>query len=132
MTLDNLCSRINTRINYVKNNTENAFITKSLGTIGIKLDMFKAKSYKEQETVNYACDRIINYDIRNMKGVQGLTNMVYKKMDEMAEFFEMMKTVYFEEDIDPTDDESDTDIEIEGVIETKAETIDIPSNRYGL
>ena len=36
-------------------------------------------------------------DIGRMKGVSGETNMVYKKMDELAEFVASIKDTYFKE-----------------------------------
>ena len=95
-SLEKLLSKINTRLTYITNNTENAFILKEVKIITTKMEYFAAKTYKEVKTVEDACNKIISYDIGNMKGVAGQTTMVYKKMDELAEFVEQLKTVYFE------------------------------------
>ncbi len=95
--MDKLLSSIATRLTYITSNTENAYIIKVCDIIDIKLDAFRNKEYTTHELVDSVCNKIINYDIHNMKGVSGQTNMVYKKMDELANFIEQIKTTYFEE-----------------------------------
>ena len=92
-----LLNSINTRIKYIINNSHTKFIHHRCDIINIKLDELKDRKFKDQETVNAICNSIINNDISMMKGVLGETNMVYKKMDELAEFVEQIKTAYFEE-----------------------------------
>lgn len=94
--MDKLMNSINTRIKYILNNSDNEFIKHRCEIINIKLDELKERKYKDNDTVYFICNNIINVDIAKMKGVSGQTNMVYKKMDELAGFIEDLKTVYFD------------------------------------
>lgn len=92
-----LLSNIETILTYIKSNTENEYIIKVCGIIDLKLDAFRNKEYTTHELVNQVCDKIINYDIRNMKGVSGQADTVYEKMNELSSLIEQIKIVYFEE-----------------------------------
>jgi hypothetical protein len=94
--MDKLMNSINTRIKYILNNSDNEFIKHRCEIINTKLDELKERKYKDKETVYFICNNIINVDIAKMKGVSEQTNMVYKKMDELAGFIEDLKTVYFD------------------------------------
>lgn len=94
--MDKLMNSINTRIKYILNNSDNEFIKHRCEIINTKLDELKERKYKDKDTVYFICNNIINADIAKMKGVSGQTNMVYKKMDELAGFIEDLKTVYFD------------------------------------
>ena len=62
------------------------------------MEDIKAKNIKTKEVLDNYCDNIINRDIDLMKRViTDETNMVYKKMDELAGFIADIKTSYFEE-----------------------------------
>ena len=104
--MESLLSKINTRMNYISSNTDNAYITKQLNTIKIKLQEIKERKYSTQEGLDYVCNRIINCDIMNMKGVNGQTNMVYKKMQELSASVEQIKTAYFVTDDDTSVEET--------------------------
>ena len=43
--MESLLSKINTRMNYISSNTDNAYITKQLNTIKIKLQEIKERKY---------------------------------------------------------------------------------------
>lgn len=94
--MDKIISSAITRLNYITNNTENAYILKQCKIISIKIDDIKAKKYIDMENLNYACDSIIN-DINNMKGVSDQTNMLYKKMNELEGYINQIREVYFTE-----------------------------------
>lgn len=94
--MEKLLSSINTRLSYIRNNSSNAYILKQCDIIDEKLESIRIKFYNTDTVVNEVCDKIINYDISNMKGVSGETNMVYKKMDELANFIADIKVAYFE------------------------------------
>lgn len=93
--MDKILASIATRIKYIRNNTTTPFILDSLKVIEIKLDEFKDKKYTSVAVVENICDHIVSYDISRMKRVMGETNMVYKKMDELAGFVQEIKTAYF-------------------------------------
>ena len=95
--MDKLLSSIATRIKYIRSNSENAFILKSCDVIEVKMQEFKDRKYASVAVVENICDHIVTYDIGRMKGVSGETNMVYKKMDELAEFVASIKDAYFKE-----------------------------------
>ena len=96
--MDKLLNSINTRLNYLTSNSTNTFILKQCGVIRTKMEDIKAKNIKTKEVLDSYCDNIINRDIDLMKRViTDETNMVYKKMDELAGFIADIKTVYFEE-----------------------------------
>lgn len=91
-----LMNSINTRIKYILNNSDNAYLENQCRIINLKLDELKERKYEDEMTVKFICNNIISGNINKMKRVSGQTNMVYKKMDELAEFIEQLKTVYFE------------------------------------
>ena len=96
--MDKLLNSINTRVNYLTSNSTNTFILKQCSVIRTKMKDIKAKNIKTKEVLDNYCDNIINRDIDLMKRViTDETNMVYKKMDELAGFIADIKTVYFEE-----------------------------------
>ena len=95
--MEKLLASIATRMKYIRSNSENAFILKSLDIIDIKLSELKERKYTSVAVVESICDHVVSYDIQRMKGVTGESNMVYKKMDELAGFIEELKTAYFEE-----------------------------------
>lgn len=94
--MDKIISSAITRLNYITNNTENAYILKQCKIISIKIDDIKAKKYIDMENLNYACNSIID-DINNMKGVSEQTNMLYKKMNELEGYINQIREVYFTE-----------------------------------
>lgn len=94
--MDKLLSSIATRIKYIRSNSDNAFINSALDIVEIKIEELKERKYSSVAVVEDICNHIISYDIRRMKGVPGETNMVYKKMDELAGFVEELKVAYFE------------------------------------
>lgn len=107
-----LLNSIDTRIKYITNNSDNTFIQKECKVINIKLDDIRNKVIKTYSLLDEVCDRIISLDIGNMKRVPGQTNMVYKKMDELAGFILQIKDKYFEdEDDSTTESTNDTDNE---------------------
>ena len=96
--MDKLLNSINTRLNYLTSNSTNTFILKQCDVIRTKMEDIKAKNIKTKEVLDKYCDNIINRDIDLMKRViTDETNMVYKKMDELAGFIADIKPVYFEE-----------------------------------
>lgn len=95
--MEKLLASINTRLKYITNNSDNSFIHKRCDIINIKLDEIRERKYETYDTVAALCDRIINFDIDLMKRTPDQTNMVYKKMDELAGFVEQIKSKYFEE-----------------------------------
>ena len=94
--MDKLLSSIATRIKYIRSNSDNAFINSALDIVEIKIEELKERKYSSVAEVEDICNHIISYDIRRMKGGPGETNMVYKKMDELAGFVEELKVAYFE------------------------------------
>ena len=108
-----LLSSIDTRIKYITNNSDNTFIQKECKVINIKLDDIRNKVIKTYSLLDEVCNRIISLDIDNMKRVPGQTNMVYKKMDELAGFILQIKDKYFETEDDSTVTESTNDTDIE-------------------
>lgn len=94
--MDKILNSINTRLTYIRSNSSNTYILKQCDIIDEKLDEIRNKKYETSEMVNQVCDNIINRDISLMKRVAGETNMVYKKMDELAGFIDELKTLYFE------------------------------------
>ena len=103
--MDKLLASINTRLNYIENHTENAYILNVCRVIRAKMAEIKAKVYKTPETVNDLCNRIIDVDINKMQRVPGEAKMVYTKMSELAGFVEQIKDKYFEENESDFDDE---------------------------
>lgn len=95
--MEKILASIATRLKYIKNNAAAAYVIKEADIIDIKLDDIRNRVIKTQELLDNVCDKIINQDISNMKGVQGETSMVYKKMDELAGFVEEIKGAYFNE-----------------------------------
>lgn len=95
--MDKLLNSIETRIKYIIKNSENAFVEKTCNIIRVKLEGIKARQYTTEGVVNSICDNIINNDIDKMKRVLGLTNMTYKKMDELSGFINDIRSAYFEE-----------------------------------
>ena len=98
--MDKLLASIATRIKYIRNNTDNAYLNKALDIIELKLQEIKDRKYNTQEVIDNICDTIINFDIARMKGVSGQTDMVYRKMNELANFIDQIKVVYFDENIE--------------------------------
>ncbi|MBR6289227.1 MAG: hypothetical protein IKR19_07830 [Acholeplasmatales bacterium] len=96
--MDKLLASINTRLTYIENHTENAFILNICRIIREKLVDIKNRKYTSQSTINDICDRIINSDINKMQRVSGEAKLVYTKMSELAAFIEQIKEKYFEED----------------------------------
>lgn len=92
-----LLSSINTRLDYISNNSKNAYILKQVEIVRMKMKEFADWKYSTPEVVDKICDKIVSYDISNMKRVSGETNMVYKKMDELAGFVQDIKVTYFAE-----------------------------------
>lgn len=96
--MEKLLSKIETRLKYLENNSENAFMKKYVNILREKMKYMAERTYTTQEVVDSACDSMINKDLTMMRGVPGQTNMVYKKIDELQGFIEEIKTTYFEED----------------------------------
>ncbi len=105
--MDKLLNSINTRLNYIESHTENAYILNLCRIIREKIKEIKDRIYSSQSTINDICDRIVNVDINKMQRVGGQTDMVYRKMSELANFVLEIKEKYFED----TEDESDFDDE---------------------
>lgn len=103
--MDKLLASINTRITYIENHTDNAYILNICRIIREKIKDIKDQIYTSQATINDICDRIVNTDINKMKRVGGQTDMVYRKMSELADFVEQIKDKYFEKDEDDFSDE---------------------------
>lgn len=96
--MEKLLNSINTRLNYITNNSTNTFILKQCDVIRTKMEDIKNNNIKTKEVLDGYCDNIINRDIDLMRRViTDETNMVYKKMDELAGFIADIKTTYFEE-----------------------------------
>ena len=92
--MEKLLNSISTRLKYIFSNTNNKYIDCQLSIIEEKLVPIKDHTIKTQELLNDECDRILNV-IKFMKRVNGETNMVYKKMDELAGYVAEIKTEYF-------------------------------------
>lgn len=112
--MEKLLNSINTRINYILNNSDNDYIAKECNVINIKLDDIRNKVIKTQELLNEVCNKIINNDIDKLKRVPGQTDMVYKKMNELANFIEQIKELYFETET----------VEEETLVETTVEKVE--------
>ena len=95
--MDKLLNSINTRLTYIENHTENAYILNICRIIREKIKEIKDRIYSSQNTINDICDRIVNVDINKMQRVGGQTDMVYKKMSELANFVLQIKDNYFDE-----------------------------------
>ena len=93
--MDKILASIATRLKYITNNAESKFIAKQVSIIDLKLNDIRNRVIKTQELLDSVCDKIINQDINLMKRVPGETNMVYKKMDELAGFIDEIKDAYF-------------------------------------
>lgn len=93
--MEKLLSSIKTRLTYITTNSDNAFILKRCETVNIELDSIRNKQFSTMEAVKQVTDRIINVDVSIMKRVAGQTNMVYKKMDELANFVSQIPDLYF-------------------------------------
>lgn len=91
--MEKLLASIDTRLNYITNNSKNAFILKRVQIISRKMDDVKNMVYGMNE-IKPACDKIIDYDISMMQRVAGETNMVYKKMQELADFVAQIPNLY--------------------------------------
>ena len=94
--MEKILNSIATRIKYIREHSENAFILKQCDIIEIKIEELKERKYDSHAVVENICDHIVGYDIDRMKRVAGETNMVYKKMDELAGFILDLKEAYFE------------------------------------
>lgn len=93
--MEKLLSSIKTRLTYITTNSDNAFILKRCETVNMELDSIRNKQFSTMEGVKQVTDRIINVDVSIMKRVAGQTNMVYKKMDELANFVSQIPDLYF-------------------------------------
>lgn len=93
--MEKLLSSIKTRLTYITTNSDNAFILKRCETVNMELDSIRNKQFSTMEAVKQVTDRIINVDVSIMKRVAGQTNMVYKKMDELANFVSQIPDLYF-------------------------------------
>lgn len=107
--MDKLLNSINTRLTYIESHTDNAYILNICRIIREKLVDIKERKYTSQDTINDICDRIINTDINKMKRVGGQSDMVYRKMSELANFIEQIKEKYFEEDFEFNDEDGGYD-----------------------
>ena len=94
--MDKILNSINTRIKYILNNSDNDFIRHRCDIINTKIDELRDKRHYDKDTVEFICNNIINVDCRYLKGVPGQTNMVYKKVDELAGFVNDLKVAYFD------------------------------------
>lgn len=92
--MEKLLNSISTRLKYIFSNTNNKYIDHQLEIIEEKLTPIKEHTIKTQELLDDECDRILKV-IDLMKRVNGETNMVYKKMDELAGYIAEIKTEYF-------------------------------------
>ena len=97
MSLAEVITCVQSDIEFIKNNTNNAFILKSCNILTIKLQDIIDKKYKTKEVVYEVCDKIVNYDVRNMRFVPELSDELYSKIDELAVHAEQIKETYFEE-----------------------------------
>lgn len=93
--MEKLLSSIKTRLTYITTNSDNAFILKRCETVNMELDSIRNKQFSTMEAVKQVTDRIINVDVSIMKRVAGQTNMVYKKMGELANFVSQIPDLYF-------------------------------------
>lgn len=107
--MDKLLNSINTRLTYIENHTENAYILHICKIIREKMQDIKDRIYHSQATINDICDRIVNVDINKMQRVSGETDMVYKKMSELANFVLQIKDKYFEDEADFDDEDGGFD-----------------------
>ena len=93
--MEKLLSSIKTRLTYITTNSDNAFILKRCETVNMELDSIRNKQFSTMEAVKQVTDRIMNVDVSIMKRVAGQTNLVYKKMDELANFVSQIPDLYF-------------------------------------
>lgn len=93
--MEKILSSIKTRLTYITTNSDNAFILKRCETVNMELDSIRNKQFSTMEAVKQVTDRIINVDVSIMKRVAGQSNMVYKKMDELANFVSQIPDLYF-------------------------------------
>ena len=94
--MDEIIKCVETDIEFIRNNTDNAYILKSCDILAIKLQDIKERKYKTEEVVYGFCDKMVNYDIHNMRSVPELSDELYAKIDELAVHAEQIKTAYFE------------------------------------
>ena len=94
--MDEIIKCVEADIEFIKNNTDNAYILKCCDILTIKLQDIKDKKYKTEEVVYGFCDKMVNYDIHNMRSVPELSDELYAKIDELSIHAEQIKTAYFE------------------------------------
>ena len=94
--MDEILTCVESDLEFIESNSDNAYILKSCNIIRIKLEDIKNKKYKTQEVVYGICDKIVDYDIHNMRSVPGLSDELYSKIDELAIHAEQIKVAYFE------------------------------------
>ena len=94
--MDEIIKCVESDIEFIKNNTDNAYIIKSCCILNIKLEDIKERKYKTVEVVYKFCDKMVNYDIHNMRSVPELSDELYAKIDELSIHAEQIKTAYFE------------------------------------
>ena len=94
--MDEIIKCVEADIEFIRNNTDNAYILKSCDIITIKLQDIKERKYKTEEVVYVFCDKMVNYDIHNMRSVPELSDELYTKIDELSTHAEQIKTAYFE------------------------------------
>lgn len=92
--MDKILNSIETRIKYIESNTENAFLLSMCNVIRLSIQEIKERKFTTQETVDQACD-IAKNNISKMRRTPDQTNMVYRKMDELDNFIEKIKSEYF-------------------------------------
>lgn len=94
--MDEIIKCVEADIESIRANTENAYILKSCDILTIKLEDIKERKYKTEEVVYGFCDKMVNYDIHNMRSVPELSDELYAKIDELALHAEQIKAAYFE------------------------------------
>lgn len=94
--MDEIIKCVEADIEFIRANTENAYILKSCDILTIKLGDIKERKYKTEEVVYGFCDKMLNYDIHNMRSVPELSDELYAKIDELALYAEQIKAAYFE------------------------------------
>ena len=94
--LDTIISNIDSDLAFISENTDNAFALKSVNIINIKMDYIRNKTYSTKETVYALCDKMANFDVRNMRNIPELSEEVYSRIDSLYNEILLIKDAYFE------------------------------------
>lgn len=96
--MDSILNSINTRLTYIREHSENAFILKSCDIIDEKLNPIRNKSIKTEQLLHTVIDEIIKRDIANMRSVTTInleTKTTIRKIDELESFIVDLEAAYF-------------------------------------